>query len=67
MKFAADLGNINRRLRKFQIQSFQVLADDPGNCKVAKPFVVGRDHIPGRMLGAALGEGVFIGGLVVVP
>src|SRR5437879_624532 len=67
MVLLADFRQVDGWRREFQVEAFEVLDDDPGDGQIAEPFVVGRDDVPGRRIGAAAGEGVVVGSGVIVP
>ena len=50
---AADVLQVDRRLRVGELQTLQMLEEDPADRQVAKPLVVRRDDEPGRVLRTA--------------
>src|SRR5207249_1683973 len=62
-----DSAQILLRLRPFHLQSFERIDDRLGDDIIAKPFAIGRDDVPGRMLRAALVDGVLVSRMKLVP
>ncbi len=51
----------------FIVHPFQSLGDDVRNRQIAEPFFIRGNDEPGRVIGTALGESVFIGADIIVP
>ena len=51
----------------FEIQRFEGIHQNRGDEIIAKPFVVGRNDIPGSIVGGGLFQGIFKGILVLIP
>src|SRR5580658_3597229 len=49
------------------LERFQRTRNNLGHSEVAEPFVVCRNHVPRRVFGGALRDGLFVRRLIVVP
>jgi hypothetical protein len=61
------LGEIDRWLRKRHAKLFHRIGDNPRYRQIAKPFVIGRDHIPRRVTRAGRREGILERLHIIVP
>src|SRR5580700_4381277 len=61
------LGEIDRWLRELHAKLVHRICDNPRYRQIAKPFVIGRDHIPRRLARAGCGEGILECLDIVVP
>src|SRR4051812_2923685 len=62
-----DAVEVLGRLGIARVHRLERLDDDAAHRPVAEPLVVGRDDVPGRMLGRGAGDGLLVGLHVVVP
>src|SRR6478672_2234733 len=67
MIFAANVGDADVGRRQLQAHLVHRIGDDLGDGEIAKPFVVGGNDEPGRVLGAGLLHSTLVGGNVFRP
>jgi hypothetical protein len=65
--FAMNLRNVHLRRRQFQAHVHHCVGYDFRDSQVPEPLVIGRDHVPGCVLGARPFDGVLEGLDVVRP
>ena len=64
---AANALDVDRRRRQLHAQRLQGLYDDVRDRQISNPFVVRRNHEPGRVRRARLLEHIFVGRQVFGP
>ena len=67
MIFLANLSDIYSRFGKRHFEIFHRSHDDVRDGKIAEPLVIGGNHKPGRFIGGAAIDRVFISRLVFFP